>query len=97
MKDASRQQFRWAAHTSGVTLVRSKDYEPGGSYDSPSPYALWDELQTTAAALQVGDLLEPAEHGPMLIFKYVGFEPADWDRAETAATARAVSAVASSS
>ncbi len=29
LKETQRQQFRWAPHTSGVTIVKPKDYEKG--------------------------------------------------------------------
>jgi hypothetical protein len=77
MKDAPRQQFRWAPHTSGVTPVKPKDYEEDGSVETASPYAAWFELKESARPLDVGDLLE-AEGGELRICKYVGFEEARW-------------------
>lgn len=77
MKENPRQQFRWAAHSSGVTNVKPKDYEPAGEFESSSFYALWQELRLTDNALQLGDLLE-LESGELRIFKYVGFEEARW-------------------
>ncbi len=79
MKEGPRQLFRWAAHSSGVSVVRARDYEPGGEFVSASFYALWDELRASENGLHLGDLLE-AEDGRLVIFKYVGFEPAEWSQ-----------------
>lgn len=77
MKDAPRQQFRWAAHSSGVTQAKPKDYELTGEFDAPSAYALWQNVRLTDQSLQLGDILE-LESGELRIFKYVGFEEAQW-------------------
>ena len=77
MKDSHRQQFRWAPHTSGITIVKPKDYEPGSKAEGPSPYAVWLALRETELALQVGDLVE-TEAGELRILKYIGFEEARW-------------------
>lgn len=77
LKDSHRQQFRWAPHTSGTTIVKPKDYEPGTVADGPSPYAVWLALRETGQALQVGDLLE-IPGGELRILKYIGFEEARW-------------------
>ncbi len=77
MKDAPRQQFRWAPHTSGVTQVKPKDYQEDGTVEAPSPYAAWFALKDSPAPLEVGDLLQP-EGGDLRIYKYVGFEEAKW-------------------
>jgi hypothetical protein len=81
MKDSPRQNFRWAPHTSGVTLVKLKDYEEAGNVDAANPYEAWEQLKGTDAALQVGDILEN-EIGEIRLFKYVGFEEAKWAVAE---------------
>jgi hypothetical protein len=81
MKDSPRQNFRWAPHTSGVTLVKLKDYEEAGNVDAVNPYEAWEQLKGTDAALQVGDILEN-EIGEIRLFKYVGFEEAKWVVAE---------------
>ncbi len=60
LKEAPRQQFRWAPHTPGVTIVKLKDYEPGDVVEAASPYALWLALRETDQALAVGDLIEDA-------------------------------------
>ena len=77
MKDHHRQQFRWAPHTSGTTVVKPKDYEPGTVSEAASPYALWLMLRDTEQPLEVGDLLESAA-GELRIYKYIGFEEARW-------------------
>ena len=77
LRDSARQQFRWAPHTSGVTVVKLKDYEKGAMVEAASPYAAWLSLRDSDQALQVGDLLEP-EGSEIRIFKYVGFEEARW-------------------
>ncbi len=77
MKDNPRQQFRWQPHTSGVTMVKPKDYEPGSTVESLTAYSTWMELRDSEEALRVGDLLE-AESGELRIYKYVGFEEARW-------------------
>src|SRR5690242_10954105 len=77
LKDTPRQQFRWAPHTSGVTIAKPRDYEKAQQVEAASPYAVWLALRGTAEELQVGDLLE-REGGEMRILKYIGFEEARW-------------------
>jgi hypothetical protein len=77
LKDSHRQQFRWAPHTSGLTIAKPKDYEPGLIVEGASPYAVWLALRETEQALQVGDLVE-TEAGQLRILKYIGFEEARW-------------------
>jgi hypothetical protein len=77
MKDAPRQQFRWAPHVSGCASVKPKDYEQRGEIEAPHEYEAWRALREAGEALEVGDLLETAE-GHLSICKYVGFEPAQW-------------------
>jgi hypothetical protein len=77
MKDAPRQQFRWAPHASGVSVVKVKDHQPGGEHEASSAYALWQQLRQGPDALQLGDVLELAD-GSLRIFKYVGFDEARW-------------------
>jgi hypothetical protein len=77
MKDAPRQQFRWAPHVSGSASVKPKDYEQRGEIEAPHEYEAWKLLRESGEALDVGDLLETAE-GQLRICKYVGFEPAQW-------------------
>ncbi|MBZ5608838.1 MAG: hypothetical protein LAP38_11295 [Acidobacteriia bacterium] len=77
LKDAPRQQFRWAPHTSGVMIVKPKDYQPGAAIEAASPYAVWLALRDTEEPLQVGDVLE-LPGAELRIFKYIGFEEARW-------------------
>lgn len=63
LKDSQRQQFRWAPHTSGLTIAKPKDYEPGLIAEGVSPYAVWLALRETEQALQVGDLVETEAGG----------------------------------
>lgn len=77
LKDAPRQQFRWAPHTPGVTVVKPKDYEPGAQVEAATPYALWLALRESENAIAVGDLIE-VPGGQLRILKYIGFEEARW-------------------
>ena len=77
MKESTRQQFRWAPHTIGVTNAKPKDYELTVTVEAPTPYAVWLQLKETSDPLQVGDILE-TESGELRIYKYVGFEEAQW-------------------
>ncbi len=77
LKDHLRQPFRFAAHVSGTAHVKPRDYEPGDSIESASPYAAYFERRETEAPLAPGDLLE-SEKGDLRIYKFVGFEEAQW-------------------
>jgi hypothetical protein len=88
LREAARQQFRWAPHTSGVTIVKPKDYEKDALVEAASPYAAWVALRESDKALQVGDLLE-LDSGEIRIFKYIGFEEARWYVPEPASPADA--------
>jgi hypothetical protein len=91
LKETQRQQFRWAPHTPGVTIVKLKDYEPGSLVEAASPYALWLALRESDTAIAVGDLLEVTGEsiqpgsGELRILKYIGFEEARWYVPEPAA------------
>jgi hypothetical protein len=77
MKDAPRQQFRWAPHVSGIANVKLKEYEPSDQVEAQNEYAAWAVLRNSERPLGVGDILEtPA--GDLRICKYVGFEAARW-------------------
>jgi hypothetical protein len=84
LKETQRQQFRWAPHTPGVTIVKLKDYELGPVVEAASPYALWLSLRESDNAIGVGDLIEVAGEGgvqpgaELRILKYIGFEEARW-------------------
>lgn len=77
LKDHLRQQFRFAPHVSGTASVKPRDYQPGDTIEAASPYAAYFALRESGAPLDVGDLLE-AEGGSLRIFKFVGFEEAQW-------------------
>jgi len=81
MKDSIRQQFRWAPHTIGLSMVKPRDYELINTVESSGVYAIWMLLKDTDDALQVGDILE-VEGGELRIYKYVGFEEAQWQLPE---------------
>lgn len=77
MKESVRQQFRWAPHTIGISVVKPKDYELVHTVEAQGVYAVWMQLKDTSTPLQVGDILE-VEGGELRIYKYVGFEEAQW-------------------
>jgi hypothetical protein len=81
MKEAPRQQFRWAPHVAGAASVKAKDYEPEGEVQAEGEYDAWSRLRASDHPLDVGDLLE-TEGGALRICKYVGFESASWVVAE---------------
>ena len=88
MKDLPRQQFRWAPHTSGVTVVKPRDYddkdpERMASVEAATPYGAWIALRGSDTPLDIGDILE--SEGELRILKYVGFEEARWYVPEPAA------------
>jgi hypothetical protein len=76
LKSHLRQQFRFAPHVSGVSNIRLRDYEAGGSVDATSPYAAFFQMRDGEAPLEVGDVLEL--DGALRILKFVGFEEAQW-------------------
>jgi hypothetical protein len=78
LKDHLHQSFRLAPHVSGSANVKPRDYyEPADSIEAASPYAAFFALKETAAPLNPGDLLE-SEGGVLRIYKFVGFEEAQW-------------------
>ena len=86
LKDHLRQQVRFAPHVSGTATVKPRDYHPlldprGDPAEAPvdavSPYAAFFALRDAGRPLEVGDLLE-SEDGSLRIFKFVGFEEAQW-------------------
>jgi hypothetical protein len=81
LKDHLRQQVRFAPHVSGTAMAKPRDYqlcdEVADQVEAPTPYAAFFALRDSAAPLDVGDLLE-AEDGSLRIFKFVGFEEAQW-------------------
>jgi hypothetical protein len=77
LRESQRQHFRAAPHTSGVSVVKLKDYEPAANVDARSEYDAWLALRDTETPLLVGDILE-SEKGELRICKYIGFEEARW-------------------
>jgi hypothetical protein len=81
LKDHLRQQVRFAPHVSGTATVKPRDYQPTpeeeAEVQAPTPYAAFFILRDSATPLEVGDLLE-APDGSLRIFKFVGFEEAQW-------------------
>lgn len=77
MKAHVRQGFRIAPHTGGVTLIKPRDYEPGGEAEGDTFYDVWTRLRGGECPLEVGDVLETGT-GKARICKYVGFEEARW-------------------
>src|ERR1700723_3339396 len=77
MKDAARQQFRWAPHVSGAAVIKPKEFEASIEAEAENEYALWASLRSSENELAVGDVLE-TEAGHLRICKYVGFEDARW-------------------
>jgi hypothetical protein len=81
LKDHLRQQVRYAPHVSGTAVVKPRDYqlpdEAAERVDAPTAYAAFFALRDSATPLDVGDLLE-APDGSLRIFKFVGFEEAQW-------------------
>ena len=77
LKDHLRQQFRFAPHMSGTATLKARDYVPGDTIDALSPYAAFFQMKDAGTPLEVGDLLE-SESGSLRVFKYVGFEEAQW-------------------
>jgi hypothetical protein len=82
LKEVPRENFRWAPHTGGLAIVKSKDYELDGDVEASSPYAVWKALLAENRPLRPGDLLEIGQvddaPGQLYIAKYIGFEPASW-------------------
>ena len=77
MKESVRQQFRWSPHTIGTATAKPKDYEPAGLIEAPDAYAAWTQLKDSDSPLLLGDILESG-NGELRIFKFVGFEEAQW-------------------
>jgi hypothetical protein len=63
-------------------MVKPRDYQPAATgedlVEAETPYSAFFALRDTATPLEVGDLLESAADGSLRIFKFVGFEEAQW-------------------
>lgn len=77
MKDHVRQSFRYAPHTSGVMMIKPRDFEATGEVEAANVYDAWMRLRGDERALDIGDVLESAA-GSLFVCKYVGFEEARW-------------------
>ncbi len=77
LKDHLHQSFRMAPHVSGSANVKPRDYEAGDSIEASSPYSAFFALKESAEPLHPGYLLE-SEGGVLRIYKFVGFEEAQW-------------------
>jgi len=77
LKEHLRPSFRYAPHTTGRASVKARDYEQADSIEAVTPYAAFFALREGGSPFEVGDLLETAE-GALTIFKFVGFEGAEW-------------------
>ena len=77
LRDHLRQQFRFAPHSSGKAAVKPRDYDPGDLVEAPSPYAAFFARKDLDQPLELGDLLEYPQD-TLRIFKFVGFEEAEW-------------------
>jgi len=82
LREHLRNQVRFAPHVSGTATVKPRDYQPPATgedlVEAETPYAAFFALKDTATPLEVGDLLESAADGSLRIFKFVGFEEAQW-------------------
>ncbi len=82
IKETPRESFRWTSHTGGLTVVKPKDYDCSREVEAATPYAAWKSLAQGDNSLRPGDLLEVINfdetQGELQIFKYIGFEPAQW-------------------
>jgi hypothetical protein len=81
LKEHLRQQFRSAPHVGGRAAVRPRDYTAEDVIEASSPYSAFFAMRQTGAPLEVGDLLETPD-GSLRIFKFVGFEEAEWHVSE---------------
>lgn len=82
LKEHLRNQVRYAPHVSGTATVKPRDYHAvatdGALVEAETIYAAFFALRDTPAPLEVGDLLESSADGSLRIFKFVGFEEAQW-------------------
>lgn len=86
LKDAPRENFRWAAHTGGAAVLKARDYDTAEEIEASNPYELWKTMGERGLSLHPGDVLERLDlensstenSGHLQIAKYIGFEPARW-------------------
>jgi hypothetical protein len=77
LRESQRQHFRNQEHMGGAATVKPRDYTEGGLHEAAGPYELWNQLKGTPDALQVGDVVA-SEAGELVVFKFIGFESAQW-------------------
>ena len=91
IKSGPREHFRWAAHSGGLALIKIKDYQQAEEIEASSPYAAWKQMAQKECPLLPGDVLETIQPeivaGTLQLFKYIGFEPAQWLTSEIRQTA----------
>ena len=58
IREAPRENFRWAAHTGGLAIVKPKDYDVTEEIEAATPYAVWKILTAGGRPLYPGDILE---------------------------------------
>jgi len=92
LREDRRQQFRSTPHTSGVSVIRPKDYEKEAQvFEAVSAYSAWATLRNSERPLKVGDVLED-DKGVLFICKYTGFDEAHWAVPEPVSAAGVVDA-----
>ncbi len=77
LRENLRASFRQQPHTSEPATLKPKDYEEGDLVEAPTPYAAWHLSREQPRPLQVGDALSTPE-GQLLVYKFIGFDPAVW-------------------
>ena len=61
LKSHLRQQFRFAPHVSGVSNVKLRDYEVGGTVEAASPYAAFFALRECPTSLELVSHAHPSK------------------------------------
>jgi hypothetical protein len=82
IRDFALESFRWSPHTGGTAVIKPKDYQSAEELEAATPYAAWKLAAQQNIPLRAGDVLESLDDSgsgaPLLIVKYIGFEPAQW-------------------
>lgn len=82
IRDFALESFRWSPHTGGTAVIKPRDYQSAEELEAATPYAAWKLAAERNIPLRTGDVLESLHDsgsaGPLLIVKYIGFEPAQW-------------------
>jgi hypothetical protein len=77
LREVLRQSFKNQEHKGGAVVLKPKDYTESIEIEGESAYAAWSLLKDGETKLEVGDALADST-GKLHIFKYIGFEPAEW-------------------